>query len=214
MILAAVGMLREAKIVRRPGVRPIAGGARAELLARRLEAAYSPDVTGVVSIGLCGALDPGLRVGDLVIGAEVIATDSRRPTDADWRARLTSQLPKARLAPVLGLDIAVVKARDKARLWTESGAPVVDMESHVAARFAAAHDLRLAVLRVVSDPATADLPPAVLCGIKPDGAMNLMGVMAALARRPGQLPDLIRAGDDADNAFKALKAAWAACDLG
>ena len=213
MILAAVGMLREAEIVRRPGVVAVAGGGRADLLLQRLEAAFRPEITGVVSVGLCGALEPGLKVGDVVIGSEVIATDGRWPTDDVWRGRQTLRLRNARTAPVLGLDIAVVNARDKARLRAESGAPAVDMESHVAARFAAAHGLKLAVLRVVSDPASVNLPPAVLHGIKADGGMNLLGVLAALVRRPGQLPALIRAGQDADKAFKALKTAWAACDL-
>ncbi|MEI9890257.1 MAG: hypothetical protein WDN45_06185 [Caulobacteraceae bacterium] len=37
MILAAVGMTREARLVTRPGVRAVAGGGRADLLETRLK---------------------------------------------------------------------------------------------------------------------------------------------------------------------------------
>jgi adenosylhomocysteine nucleosidase len=217
VVLAAVGMLREAAIVEGPGVRAAVGGGRASLLAERLEAALGPSVRRVISVGLCGALDPRLKVGDIVIGTEVIAADGRWSTDEHLRAMLTARLPparlKARFTPVCGLDIMVVKAKDKGRLWAESGAAVVDMESHVAARFAAAHGLPLAVVRVVSDSAARNLPAAVLLGIRQDGAMNLAGVLGSLAKAPGQLPALIRAGSDANRAFKALKSAWRICDL-
>ena len=48
------------------------------------------------------------------------------------------------------------------------------------------------------------LPPAVLSGMKPDGGMDLAGVLASLARDPRQLPSLIRTGREAERAFKAL----------
>jgi adenosylhomocysteine nucleosidase len=63
---------------------------------------------------------------------------------------------------------------------------------------------------VVSDTAGLSLPIAVRAGIRPDGGMNLPGVLAALARSPGQLPALMRVGRDADQAFKVLKSVRAA----
>ncbi|MEI9890256.1 MAG: hypothetical protein WDN45_06180 [Caulobacteraceae bacterium] len=84
---------------------------------------------------------------------------------------------------------------------------MVDMESHVAARIAAGAGLPFAAIRVVSDTAGLSLPPAVLQGLNEDGGMNLMGVLAALARDPRQLPALMRTGRDADLAFKALETA-------
>jgi hopanoid-associated phosphorylase len=204
MILAAVGMLREARIVRRPHITAVAGGGRPELLLERLAAA-AQGATGVLSIGLGGALDPQLAVGDVVIASEVIG-DGRWPTDEAWADRLASGLPGVRRAVVYGSDRMILKAADKAVLHAETGAALADMESHVAARFASARELPLAVVRVVSDASDDDLPQAVTCGLKPNGGMNLIGVLSALATDPDQLPALIRAGRNADTAFRALRA--------
>ncbi len=206
MILAAVGMTREARLVTRPGVRAVAGGGRADLLETRLKAALE-GAQAILSIGIGGALDPSLRVGDVVIATEVLRPRRRWETDPAWRVRLVGRLRGARLGPVYGSDEMVVHALEKAKLRGRGGALMVDMESHVAARIAAGAGLPFAAIRVVSDTAGLSLPPAVLQGLNEDGGMNLMGVLAALARDPRQLPALMRTGRDADLAFKALETA-------
>jgi adenosylhomocysteine nucleosidase len=206
MILAAVGMRREARLVERPGVRAAIGGARADRLEQALRQALA-GARAVISIGIGGGLDPALAVGDVVIGATVSHDDRRWPTDADWRARLAERLPRATLGTIHGSDAMVLAASDKARLRAETGAVLTDMESHVAARVAAELDLPFAALRVVSDAADTSLPPAVRQGLRPDGGMNLPGVLWALARDPRQMPGLMRAGRDADLAFRALRIA-------
>jgi hypothetical protein len=196
MILAAVGMRREAALVARPGVRAVAGGGRADRLRQRLEAALG-GVDAILSIGLGGALDPALTVGDAVIGSAVLSAGARWDCDAAWGARLAARLANARMATVFGSAAMVLLATDKARLRDQTGAVLVDMESQIAAEVAAAHGL----------------PLAVTAGMTADGGMNLAGVLAALARDPRQLPALIRTGRDADTAFKALgRAAQALSD--
>jgi hopanoid-associated phosphorylase len=210
MILAAVGMQREARLVERNGaalgVRAVAGGGRAELLEARLRAALE-GAEAVLSIGLAGALDPSLEVGDVVVGSEVLRPRRRWETDVAWREWLLARLPGAHSGAVYGSGEMVLNALDKAKLRRQGGAVLVDMESHVAAQVAAARGLPFGVVRVVSDKATASLPQAVLAGLAEDGSMNLMGVLGALARDPRQLPALIRVGRDADAAFKALNVA-------
>jgi hopanoid-associated phosphorylase len=203
-ILAAVGMLREAQIVQRPGITAVAGGGRSDLLLQRLSAAVEGCV-GVLSIGLGGALNPALEVGDVVIAEDVIG-DGRWTCDEDWTERLADALPAADRAGIYGSDRMILTAADKAVLHKETGAALADMESHVAARFAAAHGLPLAVVRVVSDAAATDLPRAVMAGMNPDGSMNLLGVLGALAADPRQLPALMRTGRDAQTAFSRLQA--------
>lgn len=206
MILAAVGMKREARLVARPGVRAVAGGGRSDLLEARLKAALE-GVDAILSIGIGGALDPSLKVGDIVIATEVLRPRRRWETDAAWRAQVFARLPKARLGPVYGSDDMVLHALEKAKLRGRGGALMTDMESHVAAKIAAGRGLPLAVVRIVSDTAGVSLPAAVLQGLAADGGMNLMGVLGALARDPRQLPALMRTGRDAGLAFKTLGAA-------
>ena len=205
MLLAVVGMIREARIVQGPSVRAVAGGGRSDLLRLRL-AANRHDITGVLSVGLGGALDPALQVGDVVLADEVISPAGRWTTDPAWTQRLAVALPAARRAIEYASDAMILKATDKAVLRTGTGAATVDMESHVAAAFAAENGLPFAVVRVVSDAAGDNLPRAVTAGMKPDGGVNLLGVLASLAADPRQLPGLIRTGKHAEIAFKALQA--------
>ena len=208
MILAAVGMLREARIVRGPHITAVAGGGRADLLLERLAAA-AHEATGVLSIGLGGALDAQLAVGDTAIASEVIG-DGRWPTDeAPGRPVGPMPAPRATVSRLrLGPDDHQGR-RQGGPAHRDRRSPC-HMESHIAARFAAGRGLPLAVVRVVSDTADADLPQAVTCGLRPDGGMNLLGVLAALAADPRQMPALIRAGHDAETAFRALRALTAA----
>jgi adenosylhomocysteine nucleosidase len=209
MILAAVGMLKEARLIQGPGVRAVAGGGRADLLEQRLKAELD-GAQAIISIGLGGGLDQALAVGDIVVGSEVLRPRGHWVTDPAWTRRIMACLPGARLASVYGSNDMVLHSLDKAKLRSKGGAALADMESHVAAKLAAARRLPFVVVRVVSDTAGMSLPGAVLAGIKPNGGMDLIGVLAALARDPRQLQALMRVGRDADQAFKALSAARAA----
>ena len=210
MIVAAVGMTREARLVEREGVRAVAGGGRADLLEARLKAALE-GAQAILSIGLGGALDPALEVGDVVLASEVLRPRRRWGTDPVWLRRLSERLPRAKVGAVLGSNEMVLGTLEKAKLRGQAGhALLVDMESHVAAGVAARAGLPFAVIRVVSDKAGVSLPPAVREGLKEDGNMNLPGILAALLRDPSQLPALLRTGRDADIAFKALAAAASA----
>jgi len=123
---------------------------------------------------------------------------------------LRAALPDALVGRIVGSDAIAAAAADKRALARRTGGVAVDMESHVAARVAARHGLPFGAIRVISDRLEDDLPPAALVGMRPDGGMALDAVLASLARRPGQLPALIRTGRQADRAFAGLKAAMAA----
>jgi len=143
------------------------------------------------------------------VATEVLRPRRRWETDPAWRDFMLQRLPGARAGAIYGSDDMVLDALAKAKLRGQGGAALVDMESHVAAKVAAARGLPFGVVRVVSDKATTSLPEAVRVGLAEDGRMDLMAVLGALARAPGQLPALIRVGRDADIAFKALDAAAA-----
>jgi len=99
----------------------------------------------------------------------------------------------------------LASAAAKSALFEVSGgALAVDMESQVAARFAAMRQLPLAALRVISDDASHALPPAALVAMTPDGGIALGKVLWSLARNPLQLPALIRTGSQSGKAFKKL----------
>jgi len=199
-ILVATGLRKEAAILGGPGVTVVAGGGDGARLERELEAAVA-DATMVLSCGLAGALAPGLKAGDLVLG-ERFPGESR---GTDVVEMLREQLAGAHIGSIIGSDTIVASVAEKQALYAETNALAVDMESHIAARVAARHGLPFAIVRAISDTADHTLPPAALVGMRPDGSMALGAVLASLARNPGQLPALIRTGSDAGRAFAALR---------
>lgn len=212
-ILAVTGMTKEAEFVGGPGVVSVAGGGDAKALAEKLDALHG-DITGVISIGLGGALSPLLKVGDVVIADQLIAPEESFRCDTAWRVALAARLPHAHQGPLAGSDTILENAAMKAALFNSSGALAVDMESQVAARFAAARGLKLAGLRVISDDAAHVLPPAALVAMLPDGGISLKRVLWSLARHPLQLPALIRTGRASNKAFAELLRCRDLCGVG
>jgi adenosylhomocysteine nucleosidase len=198
-VIAVTGLKREARLLSGPGVVAIAGGGDHARLEAEIDAA-SDGATGILSIGLGGALAEGLSAGDWVVASTV----DRIETDPEWTNRLLSRLPGARLGPITGSDAMVVDAAAKAALHAATGALAVDMESHVASRAARRHGLPFAAARTISDAAERALPRAAQAGMRPDGAMDVAAVLAELARRPWELPALVRTGVEAETAFAAL----------
>lgn len=210
-LLVACGLHREAAIIARPGVVVVAGGGDSARLERELEAAAA-GAAAVLSCGVAGALDPASRAGDIVVGTLYQSgSPGIRPGSAfsDWLAR---HLPEARRGPVVGADSIIGSAAEKAALYAQTGAIAVDMESHIAARVAARHNLPFAIVRTISDSADHALPPAALVGMNPDGSVALGAILKSLARNPAQLPALLRTGRDAGAAFRALGRALGALE--
>lgn len=203
-VLVVVGLKREAAIAAGEGVVAVCGGGRSDLLRARIAAAMTEHVPGaVLSFGVAGALQPGLGVGAVLAAAVVRDGAARRFGDPAWTARLVARTG-ARLADFAGVDAVAADPEDKARLREATGAAVVDMESHLAARAAAEAGLPFAALRVVSDRAEHGLPPAAVAGLGADGGVDAAAVLRALARDPRQLPALLRTGRDAAAALRAL----------
>jgi hopanoid-associated phosphorylase len=203
MILAATGLQRERRIVAGPDIEAIASGGdpvRLEAVLDRLAGTAS----GIISIGIAGALAAGLPVGQWVVADAVLVDGESLSTDPAWTNRLAARLPEAARGVLLGVNAMVAEATQKASLHSTTGAVAVDMESHIVARVARRHRLPFAAARVISDAAHHDLPPAVLVGMKSDGGMDLPAVLRSLLANPGQLPALIRTGLEAERGFRAL----------
>lgn len=201
VIYVATGLAREAAMIARSGVRVFACGGHGGVLAERLEQAITAErPAGLMSVGIAGGLDPSLAVGSLVVGTGVGALAA----EAAWAAWLSARLPEARMAPLAGVDVAVVSAAGKASLRQATGAAVVDMESHVVARIAAAHGLPFAVLRAVSDGAGDDLPRAAQVPLTEVGGVRFGRVLAEVVLRPWQVPALLRLARNTDAAVHAL----------
>lgn len=204
MILAVTGLAREARIVSRPDIHVAAGGGDSRNLRDRIERALDAGARRIISMGVCGALAPSLKVGDCVVATEIVAGKETFNTHRSWTRELLARLPHAQAAVLSGSDDIVADRAAKARLHRETGAAVADMESHVAARIAAERDIPFAAIRVVSDCAARTLPPAALVGMAKCGGVDVRAVLGSLARNPWQMPALVRTAFEAEVAFRVL----------
>lgn len=194
--IAVCGLRSEAKAIRRgfAGIEVLAGGGDGERLERELDALLQRGPALVLSSGLAGGLDPALPVGAVLIDG-----------DAGLARQLAAAVPVAIRASITGQDAIAGGVAGKAALRQATGAAAVDMESHIAARAARRHGAAFAAIRVISDTANEELPPAALVGMRPDGGIALGAVLSSLARRPAQLPALIRTGRHAGLAHRILR---------
>ena len=203
-VLAIVGLAREARIASRAKLTPVISAGKAELLEKRLGWAVAKGAKGVVSFGIAGALAPLLKIGDTIIATHVVHGDEHYATDPTWSGILRERLPAAHSVVLAGHDQVVNHVDGKRRLFALTGAHAVDMESHIAARFAARHGIPFVAIRTISDVSTKGLPPAALEPLKDNGKPRLSRVLRSVAVDPGQIPDLIATGREAGRAFRAL----------
>jgi hopanoid-associated phosphorylase len=199
-VIAVTGLAFEARIA--GGVTVISDGLRT---GATLKAEIERGSRGVISFGIAGGLAPHLPPGQWVVASAIVSDRDRHTTDPDWSERLLRALPGAVHATIAGSDAPVADPPAKRALYERTGAIVVDMESHLAARIAAAHGLPFTACRVIVDPAHRNLPPAALLSLRPDGNPNVAAVLRSVMEQPRQLPDLMRLAVDATIARAALR---------
>ena len=178
----------EERVARRAGLRAVRIGLGG--------AAGLPDGM-LVSFGLAGGLDDGLRVGDVLDATHVV--DEFGVTV--WEGGPLG-VRGARAATVLASDMLVQDAAERRRLRASSGADAVDMESGVLAASG-----RLAgVLRAISDVPGSPIE-GIDTAVRSDGRTDLVGLLRWLARRRR---DALRSMRDAVVALRSLEKAVAA----
>ena len=208
-VLIVTGLVQEARIAAGPGMTVICSSSDPGQLRSLLATLDSSTFRGVVSFGVAGGLDPALKSGDVVVATEVLAGDTR------WLAGLAlkdQQIASAALGRrrvvrggLAGVEQVVAARAGKAALWSETGAAAVDMESHIAAAYAAENGLPFAALRVISDPADRALPALAMSAIKPNGDIDLRKVLRGVARNPMSLRALVSTGIDFNRALRSLR---------
>ena len=202
--IAVVGLAFEAKIAAGPGV-AVVGHATGHKLEASLARAAGKSCRGIISFGIAGGLTDDLHPGDVIVASSIIDSDGSHPIDSVWAKNLLQAFPGARHGPLAGVDAPLADPAGKKELHAATGALAVDMESHIAGRFAAANGLGFAAVRVVADPAARVLPHAALVGMRSDGTIDLWAVLRSLGRRATQVPALFRVARDASAARNSLR---------
>jgi hopanoid-associated phosphorylase len=208
-VLIVTGLVQEARIAAGPGMTVICSSSDPQQLRALLTVFDPTTIRGVISFGVAGGLDPSLKSGDVVVATEVLAGDTRWLAGLSLNEELIASVAMGRRRVVrgglAGVEEVVVARDGKAALRSETGAAAVDMESHIAAAYAAEAGLPFAALRVISDPASRALPELARSAVKPNGDIDLRKVLRGLARNPMSLRALVSTGIDFNRALRSLR---------
>ena len=208
-VLAITGLALEARLAAGPGVVTIRAGGDPMRLRALLNARSKPECRAVISVGIAGGLDPALVPGDVIVATGIAAPDRRHAASMEIARgladRLSAHPKRVLLADLAGVDEAVMSPLAKRALRSATGALAVDMESHIAAAYAAQYGLPFAAVRVVCDPADRALPELVAGALRPNGEVSLSGVLGGLMLRPMQLFAMTQLARDAAAGFRALR---------
>jgi hopanoid-associated phosphorylase len=208
-ILIVTGLVQEARIAAGPGMAVICSSSSPAQLRALLTVVDPESIRGVISFGVAGGLDPSLRSGDVVVATEVLAGDARWAAGLSLNDDLISKLTSGRRRVVrgclAGAEEVILGLSCKAALHSETGAAAVDMESHIAAAYAAEAGLPFAALRVISDPAHRALPALARAAIKPNGQIDVATVLRGLVRNPAAVRGLVSTGLDFNRALRSLR---------
>ncbi|HVI61875.1 MAG TPA: adenosylhopane nucleosidase, partial [Bradyrhizobium sp.] len=93
---------------------------------------------------------------------------------------------------------------EKRALYLKTGAIAVDMESHIVAAVGLAHDVPVAAIRVITDPAKRALPVSAVAAMRPNGTTNIAAMLRSVLTRPRELPALFQTALDARAARATL----------
>lgn len=181
-------------------------GARAAVAATSVDELLSLGVGGILSFGSAGGLSPDLKPGDLIVGREIAtASGDMWQCDKEWTRRLSEHL-EVESQIVFGSDrIADVSA--KSRIFRESTAVAIDMESHILASKAAKHGLPVAVLRAIVDPNDFEIPSWVMDSVRPNGTVSLLPIISGMCIFPWQIGRLATLGSYNKSAMESLSGA-------
>jgi DeoD family purine-nucleoside phosphorylase len=152
------------------------GGPSAAILLHEL---ISLGVTRAIRVGTCGALDPELGLGDLVVAREAIAADGTSaalgaerlayadPTLTDALAREAGgQRGRAhREGRIVSTDLFYERDSTRNASWSAEGALAVEMEAATLFTLGANTGIQVACLLAVSDNLHPDIQPP---GYKPE----------------------------------------------
>ncbi|WP_303862703.1 phosphorylase [Cylindrospermopsis raciborskii] len=158
----------------------------------------------ILLMGLCGSLHGSYRVGDTVLYEKCIyekkQLDKTNPVNSTNQINCDISLTQDiyerignRVSLVRGItsDTVVFKSSEKRSLHQKFGADVVDMEGFGFLEFFQGTGISTAILRVVSDDSTHDIPDLTKT-INSQGLLEILPLVITLTRQPIAAGHLIR----------------------
>lgn len=170
----------------------VCAGMGPERASLAVQAALSlKPVTALLSVGLAGACDPKLRIGDVVRAGIVIdARTGERFTDPSFRETLITAS-------------VIAGVREKQRLYESYKASAVDMEAATIARLAQVHSISFRAVKSISDEASFEMQELAQF-VTPDGRFREAAFAVHSAVRPHLWPKLFALAGNSKRAVQSL----------
>ena len=167
----------------------VANGAGSVRAARAVEVAGSAGkLDSICSMGFCGALENGMKVGDIFVAERV-------DTGGDvYKAAKPQTQRRYHSGVLVSMDQVARTAQEKSELHSR-GAAAVEMEAGGVAAQASERNLPFYCVRSVTDLAGETFHFDFNSALRSDGRFDTMRIIAASCRRPlSLLPELLRLG--------------------
>lgn len=169
------------------------GRRNSELTVRAACSAHRPSL--IITAGFAGGLNPALATGTVIFDAD--------PETALQPALLAAGAIAARFHCA---DRVAVTSIQKQKLWHETGADAVEMESQVIRAICRELGVPAATVRVILDSASEDLPLDFNDLMTDDMRVDGRKLALTIARSPGKIPALLALRKQTRAAANALAA--------
>lgn len=193
-------------------LRLASAGLRAARLSDRWPALAAGLVTPlVISAGVCGALAPELKAGDMILPESVIGVAGERlNVTAGPHAAAVKLAPGARTGLLLTSPEVLGSPEAKAERFGATGAVAVDLESAIILAWALRQGCPSLVVRAVSDRAGQRLPAELVELVTGEGRLKAGRALAMALTHPGTIPHALLLQRGTRRALKSVSGLIAA----
>jgi adenosylhomocysteine nucleosidase len=175
----------------------VANGPGPKLAGEAVEIAKGREkLTGLVSTGFCGALDPVLKLSEIFVATELL--------DVVVEVKVGQALPPAnQTGTLLSINRVAVTSTEKSQLH-QTGAAAVEMEAAGVAAKAQEYNLPFYCIRVVTDTARESFPLDFNQMRDASGRFSRSKILVAAFRNPKVFPKLLKFNKISKHAARAL----------
>ena len=158
------------------------------------------ELEGLASIGFCGALNPSLTHGEILIANSIV--DERDVAHALSVPRSHScERPPSKL---LSIDHVATTPQEKTTLHARTGAEAIEMEASALASLAGKWQIPFYAIKVVTDTASESFPLDFNQLRTGEGRFSRAKIIAATLRHPQAIPALINLNRCCNQAAQTL----------
>jgi nucleoside phosphorylase len=185
------GINSEAKILKSSNAIVFCSNMKPENVAMGTNRLINKGADAIISFGLAGALDPTLKPGSIIIAPQVLTPSYKKiPCNPLLGSKIFNLKKNKRgiyFKPILGSNRPITSQSEKRKVFKESKAAAIDMETHIAAQTARKRKIPFFTIRSICDTADQDLPDIISVATKNKKKLNLFEIFRFVLGKPSEL---------------------------